>query len=78
MEFFWIACGIGVSSNLTPKSYGKPLFNNLMSDDKVRLQQEKEIVVDFMHNLAVAIGEGIAKKIYTKELLIRRSSQLGP
>jgi len=36
--------------------------NNLLSDRIVRLEQEKEIVVNFMHNLAVAIGEGIAKK----------------
>ena len=29
-----------------------------LKDQKIRLQQEKEIIVDFMHNLAVAIGEG--------------------
>jgi len=33
-----------------------------LSDQKIRLQQEKEIVVDFMHNLAVAIGEGVVRK----------------
>ena len=33
-----------------------------LSDAKVRLEQEKEIVVEFMHNLAVAIGEGVARK----------------
>ena len=63
MEFFWIACGIGVSSLIWLFKLRKlRSLHNLMSDDKVRLQQEKEIVVDFMHNLAVAIGEGIAKK----------------
>ena len=33
-----------------------------LSEIKIRLEQEKEIVVDFMHNLAVAIGEGVDKK----------------
>ncbi len=33
-----------------------------LEDEKFRLEQEKEIVVDFMHNLAVAIGEGVARK----------------
>tara|TARA_B100001093_G_scaffold510673_1_gene577005 strand:- start:565 stop:2007 length:1443 start_codon:yes stop_codon:yes gene_type:complete len=33
-----------------------------LNDQKIKLQQEKEIVVDFMHNLAVAIGEGVARK----------------
>jgi len=36
--------------------------NNLLHDQKVKLQQEKEIVVNFMHNLAVAIGEGVNRK----------------
>lgn len=36
--------------------------NSLLIDQKVRLQQEKEIVVNFMHNLAVAIGEGVERK----------------
>ena len=35
---------------------------NLLSDQKIKLQQEKEIVVNFMHNLAVAIGEGVQRK----------------
>ena len=35
---------------------------SLLIDQKVRLQQEKEIVVNFMHNLAVAIGEGVERK----------------
>jgi sigma-B regulation protein RsbU (phosphoserine phosphatase) len=30
--------------------------------EKIRLQKEKEIIVEFMHNLAVAIGEGVARK----------------
>ena len=33
-----------------------------LNDQKIRLQQEKEIIVDFMHNLAVAIGEGVVRK----------------
>ena len=35
---------------------------SLLQDQKIRLQQEKEIVVNFMHNLAVAIGEGVERK----------------
>lgn len=34
-----------------------------LTDQKIRLQQEKEIIVDFMHNLAVAIGEGVDKNV---------------
>ena len=33
-----------------------------LRDEKTRLQKEKEIIVEFMHNLAVAIGEGVARK----------------
>jgi phosphoserine phosphatase RsbU/P len=33
-----------------------------LHDEKIRLQKEKEIIVEFMHNLAVAIGEGVARK----------------
>ena len=35
---------------------------NALREEKVRLEQEKEIVVEFMHNLAVAIGDGVARK----------------
>lgn len=35
---------------------------NELENKKARLEQEKEIVVDFMHNLAVAIGEGVPKQ----------------
>ena len=34
----------------------------LLKDQKIKLQQEKEIVVNFMHNLALAIGEGVGRK----------------
>lgn len=33
-----------------------------LKNRNARLEQEKKIVVDFMHNLAVAIGEGVPKK----------------
>ena len=33
-----------------------------LRDEKIRLQKEKKIIVEFMHNLAVAIGEGVARK----------------
>ena len=33
-----------------------------LRDEEVRLQKEKKIIVDFMHNLAVAIGEGVDRK----------------
>ncbi len=63
MEFFWIGLGIASASffwffklaKLNSKS-------QKLTNAKARLEQEKEIVVDFMHNLAVAIGEGVAKK----------------
>jgi phosphoserine phosphatase RsbU/P len=35
---------------------------SVLRDEKIRLQKEKEIIVEFMHNLAVAIGEGVARK----------------
>ena len=35
---------------------------SLLHDKTLRLEQEKKIAVEFMHNLAVAIGEGVAKK----------------
>jgi sigma-B regulation protein RsbU (phosphoserine phosphatase) len=34
----------------------------LLKDKNARLEQEKKIVVEFMHNLAVAIGEGVPRK----------------
>ena len=33
-----------------------------LKDKNARLEQEKKIVVEFMHNLAVAIGEGVPRK----------------
>ena len=63
MEIFWIILGIGLASSLWFFKFKQLRANrNRLSDTKIRLEQEKEIVVDFMHNLAVAIGEGIAKK----------------
>ncbi|OUU25601.1 MAG: hypothetical protein CBC04_06410 [Verrucomicrobia bacterium TMED44] len=35
---------------------------NELKNKNARLEQEKEIVVDFMHNLAVAIGEGVPRQ----------------
>lgn len=35
---------------------------DILKNRNARLEQEKKIVVDFMHNLAVAIGEGVPKK----------------
>ena len=37
-------------------------FAALLKDKNARLEQEKKIVVEFMHNLAVAIGEGVPRK----------------
>ena len=33
-----------------------------LKDKNARLEQEKKIVVEFMHNLAVAIGKGVPRK----------------
>jgi phosphoserine phosphatase RsbU/P len=63
MEILSAFLGIVVASLLwlyQHKKYRKTC--NDLTDRIVRLEQEKEIVVNFMHNLAVAIGEGIAKK----------------
>ena len=37
-------------------------FAASLKDKNTRLEQEKKIVVEFMHNLAVAIGEGVPRK----------------
>jgi sigma-B regulation protein RsbU (phosphoserine phosphatase) len=37
-------------------------FAASLKDKNARLEQEKKIVVEFMHNLAVAIGEGVPRK----------------
>ena len=37
-------------------------FTASLKDKNARLEQEKKIVVEFMHNLAVAIGEGVPRK----------------
>ena len=37
-------------------------FAASLRDKNARLEQEKKIVVEFMHNLAVAIGEGVPRK----------------
>ncbi|HAE10797.1 MAG TPA: hypothetical protein DCG39_04050 [Opitutae bacterium] len=60
---FFFAAGIliGLAAlHFHRKSTGRKLSD--LRDEKIRLQKEKEIVVDFMHNLAVAIGEGVARK----------------
>ena len=44
---------------------------NELSDQKIRLQQEKEIVVDFMHNFAVAIGEGVVRQDLESQSMFR-------
>ena len=65
----WITIGF-ILSTIVWIPINRRLKSNLngLSDEKVRLEQEKIIVVDFMHNLAVAIGEESPKKISTKEL----------
>ena len=48
---------------------------DILKNRNARLEQEKKIVVDFMHNLAVAIGEGVPKKELYQELHIQPSLQ---
>ena len=38
-------------------------FNKNLLDQNNQLAQEKKIAVDFMHNLAEAIGEGVERKV---------------
>ena len=55
----------GLVIGLTLWLYNRKILRadkTLLQDQKIRLQQEKEIVVNFMHNLAVAIGEGVNRK----------------
>lgn len=63
MQFFWFSIGILVASFFWILRIRKlKTESHALHDAKVKLEQEKEIVVDFMHNLAVAVGEGVAKK----------------
>ena len=43
--------------------------NKLLTEQKNQLAQEKEIAVEFMHNLAEAIGEGIDKKVLYQRIV---------
>lgn len=43
--------------------------NKLLSEQRNQLAQEKEIAVEFMHNLAEAIGEGIDKKVLYQRII---------
>lgn len=56
-------CGlfIGLTIYFFFRQQVRKTTNNLKNRN-ARLEQEKKIVVDFMHNLAVAIGEGVPKK----------------
>ncbi|MEC8421376.1 MAG: GAF domain-containing SpoIIE family protein phosphatase [Verrucomicrobiota bacterium] len=56
-------CGlfIGLTIYFFYRQQVRKTTNNLKNRN-ARLEQEKKIVVDFMHNLAVAIGEGVPKK----------------
>ena len=40
-----------------------------ISDQKTRLAKEKKIAVEFMHNLAEAIGEGVDRKILYQRIV---------
>ena len=59
--FFVLGFGAGIFLLILFSKKEKKKFNAL-KDEKVRLEQEKEIVVEFMQNLAVAIGDGVARK----------------
>ena len=52
---------IGISLYFFHRKESKKLAASLR-DKNARLEQEKKIVIEFMHNLAVAIGEGIPRK----------------
>ena len=68
-SFISFICGIciGIAIYL----FFKRRFSLQISEFKnenSRLEQEKKIVVDFMHNLAVAIGEGVPKNELYKRI----------
>ena len=73
---FFLGLFAGLGIYFFHKKQNKRTTANLKNRN-ARLEQEKKIVVDFMHNLAVAIGEGVPKKNYIKELHIPQLSQLG-
>ena len=52
---------IGISFYFFQRRESRKLTVSL-KDKNARLEQEKKIVVEFMHNLAVAIGEGVPRK----------------
>ena len=55
----------GATAGILGCLYLRQMYKRKLSalrDEKIRLQKEKEIIVEFMHNLAVAIGEGVARK----------------
>ena len=67
--FLSFICGICLG--ITVYLFFKRRFSLQISEFKnenSRLQQEKKIVVDFMHNLAVAIGEGVPKNELYKRI----------
>ena len=58
---FSIGLFVGLVFYFYNKKQSKKTTTHLKNRN-ARLEQEKKIVVDFMHNLAVAIGEGVPKK----------------
>ena len=44
-------------------------INKRLSEQKNQLAQEKKMAVEFMHNLAEAIGEGVERKVLYQRIV---------
>ena len=53
---------------------GKRRHIKLIEDEKQLLQQEKQIVVEFMHNMVEAVAEGSDLQFYTNSAPARQNT----
>ena len=68
--FFWFLGGsaIGLSIWLIARRKWKLIRRDLLNQ-KNQLAQEKKLAVEFMHNLAEAIGEGVERKVLYQRIV---------
>ena len=60
---FWFFAGIGVGGFLGWLIYLSARREAVQFDEEVQhLQQEKQMVVEFMHNMVEAVGEGVGRR----------------
>ena len=68
--FFWFLGGsaTGLSIWLLARRKWKLIRRDLLNQ-KNQLAQEKKLAVEFMHNLAEAIGEGVERKVLYQRIV---------